>query len=436
MKKIGDITSTADKNGEFTDGNVAAGTPPTQLMGAWFNSVQREILNVLAKAGISQSATEEDQLAKAISKLINSAGYQPSGSYIKLGEFGIGTKSSTQLTKLAKDWHTNGFWSGELSNGTTVAMGFSVNIQNSAYGFNFYARNSKIYYTCTENGVKGKETQVWTENNFTPTEYALLNDMNTELAKKQPVGNYIKLGEFGIGTSSAASLTPYAKDWNKNGFFNGSINNSSSVVFGISCNHLDGLYGFNIYGRNKRVLFSTRENGVDSVIDGVFYTSENTTQDRNGYLRSSDSTVEMQGVPIGSSIIWNSTAPIPDNFWPNEGRAFSAAEYPELAKIFPTLKLPDDRGYAIRIADNGKGIDAGRTVGTYQDCAIENIVGEFKAAIPGSASGVFSYKSEGSRAEGGSPTGGAWKFDASTVVRTANETRMKNVSKILITRVK
>lgn len=82
MKKIGDITSTADINGEFTDGNVAAGTPPTQLMGAWFNSVQREILNVLAQAGVLQSATKEDQLAEAIITLISRADYQPSGNYL------------------------------------------------------------------------------------------------------------------------------------------------------------------------------------------------------------------------------------------------------------------------------------------------------------------------------------------------------------------
>lgn len=247
---------------------------------------------------------------------------------------------------------------------------------------------------------------------------------------------FLTKGSYGVGAVSSPSLTTYSKDWNQNGFWRGNVNNSVTMTFGISCNHMDGLYTLNIYGRNKNIFFSTRENGEDAVIDGTFHTSANTITDRNGYLRSSSSTVEMQSVPIGSSLIWNSTAPIPENFWPNEGRSFSAAEYPELAKIFPTLKLPDDRGYAIRIADNGKGIDAGRTVGTYQDCAIENIVGEFKAAIPGSASGVFSYKSEGTRAEGGSPVGGSWKFDASTVVRTANETRMKNVSKILITRVK
>lgn len=447
-------------------------------------------------------------------------------SYIKLGQFGLGTKSSTQLTKLAKDWHTNGFWIGELENGVTMAMGFSVNHINSAYGFNFYARNSKIYYTCTENGVKSKELQVWTENNFNPTQYALLTDvdeklaagnyatkseLNTGLAGKQPTGDYatnaalnnglglkfdknggvttgyiiaanevgartdnahislitsdkttgphiasrkdgtttflkhvlpstsgtlMQIGDCGIGASSSPALKTYSKDWNNNGFWRGNINNSVTMTFGISCNHMDGLYTLNIYGRNKNVFFSTRENGIDSVVDGTFHTSANTITDRNGYLRSSTSTVEMQAVPIGGSIIWNSTAPIPDNFWPNEGRSFSASEYPELAKILPSLKLPDDRGYAIRIADNGKGIDAGRTVGTYQDCAIENIVGEIHANIPGSASGVFSYRANGSRAEGGAPTGGSWKFDASTQVRTANETRMKNVAKILITRVK
>ncbi|EMF4353464.1 hypothetical protein AAEZ94_001388 [Providencia rettgeri] len=84
MKKIGDITNTADKNGEFTDGNVAAGTPPTQLMGAWFNSVQREILNVLAKAGIPQSATKEDQLAEAIIQIISNGKYA-STAYVDNG---------------------------------------------------------------------------------------------------------------------------------------------------------------------------------------------------------------------------------------------------------------------------------------------------------------------------------------------------------------
>ncbi|WOB99633.1 MULTISPECIES: phage tail protein [unclassified Providencia] len=150
-------------------------------------------------------------------------------------------------------------------------------------------------------------------------------------------------------------------------------------------------------------------------------------------------------VPVGASIIWNSSAPLPTNFWPNEGRSFSAAEYPELAKIFPSLKLPDDRGYAIRIADNGRGIDAGRTVGSYQEDAMRNINGTVKgkglATTNGlSADGVFALNDTFTALDS-QPGNTVWasqgfSIDVSRQVPTANEFRMKNVAKILITRVK
>ncbi|MEX6253923.1 hypothetical protein [Providencia huaxiensis] len=45
----------------------------------------------------------------------------------------------------------------------------------------------------------------------------------------------------------------------------------------------------------------------------------------------------------------------------------------------PSLRLPDDQGYAIRTADNGRGKDPGRTVGTYQEDAMRKMTGEFSA---------------------------------------------------------
>lgn len=75
MKKIGDVTSTADKNGEWTNGNVAAGIPPTVLESGWLNSVQREILGVLTKAGIPQDKNNDNQLSEAISKIITGGNY-------------------------------------------------------------------------------------------------------------------------------------------------------------------------------------------------------------------------------------------------------------------------------------------------------------------------------------------------------------------------
>ncbi|MEY1422451.1 hypothetical protein AB7038_01395 [Morganella morganii] len=75
MKKIGDVTSTADKNGEWTNGNVAAGIAPTILEAGWLNSVQREILGVLIEAGISQDKNNDNQLKEAIKKIISSWNY-------------------------------------------------------------------------------------------------------------------------------------------------------------------------------------------------------------------------------------------------------------------------------------------------------------------------------------------------------------------------
>ncbi|MGL4214106.1 MAG: gp53-like domain-containing protein [Morganella morganii] len=75
MKKIGDVTSTADKNGEWTNGNVAAGIAPTILEAGWLNSVQREILGVIIAAGLQQDKNDDTQLSKAISKIISGGNY-------------------------------------------------------------------------------------------------------------------------------------------------------------------------------------------------------------------------------------------------------------------------------------------------------------------------------------------------------------------------
>ncbi|EIZ2939458.1 tail fiber protein [Escherichia coli] len=53
------------------------------------------------------------------------------------------------------------------------------------------------------------------------------------------------------------------------------------------------------------------------------------------------------------------------------GAAFSAEEYPELAKAYPTNKLPDLRGEFIRGWDDGRGVDAGRALLSLQNDSFE-----------------------------------------------------------------
>lgn len=72
MQKIGDITNTADPQGEFTDGNVAQGVTPTILPAAMFNTWQREMINVVENAGIELDPENDGQLVEAIRALITS----------------------------------------------------------------------------------------------------------------------------------------------------------------------------------------------------------------------------------------------------------------------------------------------------------------------------------------------------------------------------
>ena len=71
MQKIGDIPNTrADSNGEFTDGNVAGGVPPTILPAEWFNTIQRELMSVLSAAEIDADSTQFNQVLLSIQKMI------------------------------------------------------------------------------------------------------------------------------------------------------------------------------------------------------------------------------------------------------------------------------------------------------------------------------------------------------------------------------
>ncbi|EPU4328934.1 TPA: phage tail protein [Escherichia coli] len=79
---------------------------------------------------------------------------------------------------------------------------------------------------------------------------------------------------------------------------------------------------------------------------------------------------EGSALPVGVPVPWPSATP-PTGWLKCNGAAFSAEEYPELAKVYPTNKLPDLRGEFIRGWDDGRGIDSGRTLLSAQDGSIE-----------------------------------------------------------------
>ena len=74
---------------------------------------------------------------------------------------------------------------------------------------------------------------------------------------------------------------------------------------------------------------------------------------------------EGSALPVGVPVPWPSATP-PTGWLKCNGAAFSAEEYPELAKAYPTNILPDLRGEFIRGWDDGRGVDSSRTLLSWQ----------------------------------------------------------------------
>lgn len=145
---------------------------------------------------------------------------------------------------------------------------------------------------------------------------------------------------------------------------------------------------------------------------------------------------EGSALPVGVPVPWPSATP-PTGWLKCNGAPFSAEEYPELAKVYPTNELPDLRGEFIRGWDDGRGIDAGREILSAQGDAIRNIVGHISCVRRGPegsdrADGAFRYDSNWSTKIRSTDLADDWgsvvSFDASRVVPTAPENRPRSIA--------
>ncbi|HAI0033069.1 TPA: phage tail protein [Escherichia coli] len=148
---------------------------------------------------------------------------------------------------------------------------------------------------------------------------------------------------------------------------------------------------------------------------------------------------EGSALPVGVPVPWPTATP-PAGWLKCNGAAFSAEDYPNLAKAYPTLKLPDLRGEFIRGWDGGKGVDSGRTLLSAQGDAIRNITGVVgyssigdSQALLGYVSGAFSASESKAPALSAASASGYQRslyanFNASAVVPTANENRPRNIA--------
>nr|DAP00299.1 MAG TPA: tail fiber protein [Caudoviricetes sp.] len=169
----------------------------------------------------------------------------------------------------------------------------------------------------------------------------------------------------------------------------------------------------------------------------------------------SDRAVIGSASALTGMIIASASVNIPEGFLLCDGSAISISTYINLYNAIgnaygngngsTTFNIPDLRGEFIRGVDNGRGVDAGRQIGSNQSDAMRNLTGTYYGALDGEggysafctggATGVFmgggaitqirnasSYEMKQINGKNG------FIFDASRQVPIASEFRPRNVS--------
>ncbi|WP_391529485.1 tail fiber protein [Photorhabdus akhurstii] len=126
--------------------------------------------------------------------------------------------------------------------------------------------------------------------------------------------------------------------------------------------------------QKTRIFFNTRNGdiftkGTIHIGDAIHYYDGNTTGsiwggDLHSYINNNFSR-KNDGVPVGSPIPWPLPNP-PSGYLTCNGQSFNKSLYPQLAIAYPSGVLPDLRGEFIRGWDDGRGVDGGRGILSWQ----------------------------------------------------------------------
>lgn len=392
MQKIGDIPNTrADSHGEFTDGNVAGGVPPTILPAEWFNTLQRELIKVVQAGGLTLDPNDDTQVLAALKKLFLQSGNNLSEikaagtAAVAAALANLGALSTTGTAIAATKLSTARKIGGVAFDGTAdITLPFinttSADIQLAG---NLGVKNLEVHPM--PNSSEGGQIDLYDKNNAR----AAFVDIDT-------TGNFrVVVEELGVA------------------LFISKANRDVSMGAALS------------------VAGDVRSGGGKSWLaaDGNIYGSI-----WGGYLSNY---ISSQGL-VGNPIPWPQVTP-PSGYLKCNGAPFNKTQYPMLALTYPSGVLPDMRGDVIRAWDDGRGIDSGRGILTEQGDAIRNITGTFSVhgakelstSYPSAAGGAFAISSVSGKnnvASGGDTTIPQFNFSAANVVPTAAENRMRNIA--------
>lgn len=418
MQKIGSIPNTrADSNGEFTDGNVAGGVPPTILPAEWFNTIQRELINILAAAGITPDSKKFDQMALAISTLVSKGEFLkiknnlseikaagPSAVAAAIANLGLTDTAATAAGALQKTQNLNDVANKAIaltnlgalpSNGTAVAatkLATARTIAGKSFDgtANIAIGAADVGALPLSGGTLSGPLEItgvhallvgpngYKSNILTGANGAITNSGGTGIGLNADKGIYF----WNDNTGYAMTLSPTSLSVNRPI----NISNVVGAAFSIrSKNESDVCYIMSVSDtptKSKWYMGNTKENDttlhiVNSKTSSILSIGD-TISSSAPFLAPKITPTDYSNFDeryepalIGTPIPWPLTTS-PSGYLKCNGASFNKTQYPKLAVAYPSGALPDLRGEFIRGFDDGRGVRPNQPLLGWQGSEIQS----------------------------------------------------------------
>ena len=125
-----------------------------------------------------------------------------------------------------------------------------------------------------------------------------------------------------------------------------------------------------VYGTGNPYFYVEQVAAVASTIPRIFNRCKTTNGSQPWYETITTANIH-NFIPVGVPLPWPKNAP-PSGWFECNGSTFDKNQFPNLASVYPSGRLPDLRGEFIRGWDSGRGVDSGRAILSHQDCAIQS----------------------------------------------------------------
>ncbi|WP_416772088.1 phage tail protein [Pseudomonas sp. RHF3.3-3] len=346
-------------NGRFVDENPVNGSPGSLIPAVWGNAVTEELLNVVQAGGLEPAEAEHDQLLKAIRTIIQSS-LPPEQIRTTLAAYGI------------TDAYTKAEVEALFKNATALPVGAMMAFPKGVVPNGFLEVDGSVQSIATYPDLAA----------YLGTTFNKGDEGAGNFRLPESRGEFLRGWDHGRGGDAGRALGSWQSDEYKS--------HSHGTSPGLMLN-INGGTGANSWGAGSQGAVTTigAAGGAEtrprnlSVMWCIKAWNAPVNQGQIDVGALVDEVQKLKAsVPIGSMLSFPRGV-VPPGYLEADGSLQSSASYPDLAAYLGStfnrgdepagyFRLPESRGEFLRGWDHGRGVDSGRTIGSWQNFDIQS----------------------------------------------------------------